>query len=213
MKRLLTFSIFLLLPLLLAAQYSPIPTFNLRLEAGWTASKIQTQAPELYDANQAPYESEAFSVLHSPYAALEVECDFRHLFASAGLSYMALGSRRTPIGNQKAWRTYYLSVPLNLGYQIFLSEHGRMILEGGAEIGLPLSSSTNYQDQATSPVNVNAIAGIQFRWKRLSIGTRLQVGVNKFATVQGNILRHSAITTYIGAAMWIKRRRQIAPNF
>lgn len=166
--------------------------------AGWTASQSQNyQNPPLY--------KEISAVLHMPYLGFEYEYDWKKLRLSTGLSVTTLG-RSISTEKQMAMGSMYVNIPIIAGIQFDLSKNWGLTLEGGAELGIELSSISviSYMgDYNKTKGNINAITGIETQWKQFRFGTRLQIGLTTYLPAQRGVnYKHLGLTTYVGYTIW-----------
>lgn len=206
MNKLLLLSISLSFPLLLVAQFPHFAHYQVQLQAGWTASKIQPQAPRFFTPSQLPYQAQHFEVLHHPFVAVGVTADYRRLFLETGLSYLAFGASSTPLAPQQAWHSHYLSIPLLVGYQYFLSKYSKLVVLGGTELAFQIAEAPQQGHGGASWGTCNVLLGLQAHWRSFSMGTRLHIGLTKFRYVQETTLRHSGCTVYLAYTLWDSRK-------
>lgn len=213
MLKLLPLFLGMALPLFLQAQFPRFAHYQVQLQVGWTASKIQPQAPRFFTPSQLSYQAEYFELLHHPFAALGLAIDYRRLYLETGLSYLALGASSTPLSPKQAWTTHYCSIPFLVGYQYFIAKHSKIILAAGTELALPIAEHPQQGYGGAPWGSCNILVGLQAQWKAFALGARLHIGLTKFRYVQETTLRHSGCTLYLAYRVWDSKKMLLKKPF
>jgi len=184
--------------------------YKISANGGWTISKLQKQMAPSLKPGVIYNELYAFPVHHAPYLSFEYEYDWKSWHFSTGLSFMSLGTGEFMF-DDTPWTGDYISIPLAIGLNWDLPKGFGLTLETGIEAGLDLEISyvTFNAHKKRIKGNVNLILGIEGNWKRFRLGVRAQGGVTEFEIIGQNrdlVLRHSAITTYIGYTFWDSKK-------
>lgn len=182
---------------------------KINIYGGWTPSKILVYATE--ELRQRTYFSDLYRlpVYHSPYFALNYEYTHKSFVFTTGLSCFVLGTSEFFLADH-SMAMMYINIPLFGGHKWNFSKGWGLKIEGGAEVGvgaLNMGLVTFLSTANQTRMNVNLTLGVEGEWKRLRFGTRVQVGVTDYQEVGPSptargVLRHSAITTYIGYTLW-----------
>ncbi|WP_156039952.1 outer membrane beta-barrel protein [Aureispira sp. CCB-QB1] len=170
---------------------------QISIHGGWTASKIVEFRKPSIPTGSSYDDLHAFPMHHGVYGSIEYEYMLHPFKLSIGVSASEFGTSKYIVG---PWATYYISIPMMLGYHWSLPKNFGVTLEGGAEIGIETSSTVfNYNK---SQVLALGTVGIEAAWKRLKFGVKGHFSLNPFRDWNTAYLHHSGITTYIGYTLF-----------
>lgn len=203
----MTYKWILLLSLFLMSLGSTAQS-SISLEAGWTVSQLRRYDIDTFQPGPVFDELNQYPPLHAPYIGITYQWTHKNLCLSTGISMMTMGSSRMPFATQSSWPTYYWTIPLLIGYQWELANQWQMTIEGGFDIGFQQGSS-GLIGSGTYWGNIGAALGAEIRYRRYQLGMRGHWGVTNFRVIgplgARSILRHTALTTYIGYMLWDQR--------
>lgn len=170
---------------------------QISLHGGWTASKIVEFRKADIPVGSSYNDLHAFPMHHGIYGSIEYEYMLHPFKLSVGLSASEFGTSRYIAG---PWATYYISIPMMLGYHWKLPKNFSITLEGGAEIGIE-TSSTVFNYNKTQLLALGTV-GVEAAWKRLKFGLKGHFSMNPFRDWNTAYLHHSGMTTYIGYTLF-----------
>ncbi len=189
-----------LIILLISSCYYSQAQHQISAYGGWTVSKIQQKIKSNTQQGTEYNQLYQLPILHSFYMAFKYEYHLKRFRFSTGISHTVFGTssfffKDTP------WTTTYLNIPLMIGSTWKISKQTSLTAECGIEAGLEIGVSPNKISNQSYGI-IAGVVGLEFQWKRFRLGSQLHLGLTKYRNTSYSILRHSAITTYLGYTLW-----------
>lgn len=170
---------------------------RISLSGGVTSSKIVEFRKANISVGSAYDDLHQFPIHHGIYGSIEYEYRFEQFQLSTGVSVLEFGTSNYIVG---PWVTYYIGLPIMLGYHWTLPKDFGITLEIGADMVVE-TSSTILNNNNMQLLTLGTI-GLEVLWKRLKLGVKGNFSLNPFRDWNTAYLHHSGVTIYAGYVLF-----------